>query len=337
MTDMDLQNCKRLVLDFHTALDTASSTDMASTLERFVTPDYRFRGVHPFDERTGAGDVAEVLWRPLHASFAHLQRRPHLFFAGESAIDGGHWVCSAGNLMGLFDADWLGIPATRRIAFLPYAEFNRVTGEGDDARVSETGLFVDIVAVMRQAGAYPLPPQTGAAIINPGPRPQNGLLIDVQGAEETAKTLALVTRMMEELTGSDMDSSSDELGGTWHDDMLWWGPAGIGATYTLERYREQHADPFNRGLADIVFNGHVARFAEGSFAGWFGWPNLSMRPSGGFMGLPSSNKRADMRVVDLYRRQGDKLAENWVYIDLLHFLKQQGVDVLGRLAETGRA
>jgi hypothetical protein len=37
-----------------------------------------------------------------------------------------------------------------------------------------------------------------------------------------------------------------------------------------------------------------------------------------------------MRVIDIYRRDGDKLAENWVFIDLLHFWKQQGVDILAR-------
>ena len=36
-------------------------------------------------------------------------------------------------------------------------------------------------------------------------------------------------------------------------------------------------------------------------------------------------------VVDIYRRDGDKLAENWVFIDLLHFWKQQGLDVLERM------
>jgi hypothetical protein len=37
-----------------------------------------------------------------------------------------------------------------------------------------------------------------------------------------------------------------------------------------------------------------------------------------------------MRVVDIYRRDGNKLAENWVFIDMLYFLKQQGLDVLER-------
>ena len=33
---------------------------------------------------------------------------------------------------------------------------------------------------------------------------------------------------------------------------------------------------------------------------------------------------------------GDRLAENWVSIDLLYFLKQQGLDVLDRTTQTGR-
>ena len=38
-----------------------------------------------------------------------------------------------------------------------------------------------------------------------------------------------------------------------------------------------------------------------------------------------------MRVVDLYRRDDTHLAENWIFIDLLHFFSQQGVDVLSRM------
>ena len=40
-----------------------------------------------------------------------------------------------------------------------------------------------------------------------------------------------------------------------------------------------------------------------------------------------------MRVVDLYRRDGDKLAENWIFIDHLHFLKLLGVDLLEKNSE----
>jgi len=32
----------------------------------------------------------------------------------------------------------------------------------------------------------------------------------------------------------------------------------------------------------------------------------------------------------MYRRDGDKLVENWIFIDILHWRYQQDVDVLER-------
>jgi hypothetical protein len=42
--------------------------------------------------------------------------------------------------------------------------------------------------------------------------------------------------------------------------------------------------------------------------------------------------KAEMRIVDIYR-ENNKLAENWVYIDILYYLYQQGLDLLGRMKE----
>ena len=112
--------------------------------------------------------------------------------------------------------------------------------------------------------------------------------------------------------------------------MIWYGPAGIGASYTIPRYQEQHQYPFRSGLKDKMFNGHLCRLAEGHYAGFFGWPNLTNTAAGGFLGLPASDTPADMRVVDIYRREGNKLAENWVFIDLPWWLQQQGIDILER-------
>jgi len=72
--------------------------------------------------------------------------------------------------------------------------------------------------------------------------------------------------------------------------------------------------------------------AEGAYGAFFGWPNLTLTNKNGFMGVAGNDLRADMRVVDVYRRDGDKLVENWVFIDMLHFLKMQGVDVLADLS-----
>ncbi len=246
--------------------------------------------------------------------------------AGTNDVDGTEWVTSMGNFMGLFDQDWLGIPSTGKITFLPYAEFSRIS----DGKICESAFFCDIIRVMKQVGLTPLPMQTGAEIINPGPRTHDGLLFDHQDEAESSKTLNLVNRMLDDLVSDGLASTAELLAKTWHDDMIWFGPAGIGATYTIDRYQQQHQGPFRSGLDNIVFNGHVCRIAEGNYAGWFGWPNLTMNPGRGFIGMPASDRKVDMRVVDMYRRDGDKLAENWIFIDLLYFLMQQGVDVLER-------
>ena len=49
------------------------------------------------------------------------------------------------------------------------------------------------------------------------------------------------------------------------------------------------------------------------------------------MGLKTTKKSSDMRVIDIYRRECNKLAENWVFIDFLHFWKMQGFDILKKL------
>ncbi len=252
--------------------------------------------------------------------------------AGTNSVDGAEWVTSMGKFMGLFDNDWLGIPSTGKITFLPYVEFNRITA----GKISESAFFCDIISVMKQAGLTPLPIQTGAEIINPGPRTHDGLMFDIQDEAESAKTLDLVNRMCDDLVSDGLESPSKNLAKTWHEDMIWFGPSGIGATYTIDRYQIQHQGPFGAGLDDIVFNGHVCNYAEGNYAGWFGWPNLTMTSSGGFMGLPASDRRLHMRVVDMYRRDGDKLAENWIFIDMLYWMLQQDVDVLARTRQIVR-
>ena len=66
----------------------------------------------------------------------------------------------------------------------------------------------------------------------------------------------------------------------------------------------------------------MADFSAGEF---------SLKPTGGYLGMPPYQGYAEMRVVDIYRRDGDKLAENWVFIDLLHFLNMQGHDILAEI------
>ncbi len=114
--------------------------------------------------------------------------------------------------------------------------------------------------------------------------------------------------------------------------MIWWGPDGIGASYTVDRYALQHALPFRLALAGgRRSNGLRCKVAEGRFGAYFNWCNTSVKNSGGFMGMTAAADYADMSLVDMYRVEDGRMAENWVYIDLLYFLHMQGLDVLERM------
>jgi predicted ester cyclase len=331
----DLQGAKELVSACHAALDGAKIDSIPSVLDAFTARKYLWRGFHPFDELTGAESVGTTFWVPLRQSLKRLQRRQDIFFAGRNQIDDFQsiWVVSMGHLMGLFDAPWLGIPPTGKMAFLRYCEFNRI----ENGRIAETAMYFDIPHLMMQAGLQPFPPQTAAHLVQPGPMTHDGLVLEAQDPAEGDRTLALINAMIRDLgqwqSGLRLE---EELARTWADDMVWWGPAGIGATYTIDRYARQHSAPFRAGFTDRSKTNHICRMAEGHYGGFFGWPNFTAIPTGGFMGMPGTGKPGEFRVIDIYRRAGDKLAENWILIDLLHFWNQQGVDILGRMAETPR-
>ena len=304
--------------------------------------------MHPFAEQTTPQGVVDAFWAPLRAAFGLVQRREDVFLAGrnDAQEDGAVWACSMGHFAGLFDAPWLGIRPTGRLAFVRYCEFFRVEEDARGAgRIAEICLHVDILGVMKQAGQDPLPPSTGTFLpVTPGPLTHDGILIDEQDPAETVKTRTLIQDMLDHLgklntqamqTGSNA-CPPEELARFWADDMVWYGPAGIGATgLTIPRYQAQHQMPFRENLYEKTFHGHVARIVEGRYEAWFGWPNLTNKASGGFLGLPATEKTAEMRVVDVYRRDGPKLAENWVFIDLPHYLKCRGLDVLARNGAVG--
>lgn len=329
----DYQQAKSTIRKLYQDFDTAPDADLIKVLTNYVSPEYHWRGMHPFDEIHGAENVIDTFWRPLKESFASLNRREDIFFAGYHHNDPNEsvWVVSMGNFMGLFDKPWLGIRPTNRIVMIRYAEFHRV----ESKTILETALFIDILSVIQQAGQYPLGPMTGVHFVYPGPKTHDGILLNSQDSEEGAKTIALVNKMVDDLgelnrTGEDR-CPPEYLARTWNEDMIWYGPCGIGASFTIERYQQQHQYPFRENLADKVFNGHIARVSEGKYCGFFGWPNLNNRNMGGFMNLPASDVHAPMRVTDIYRREGDKLAENWVFIDMLHYLNAQGLNVLDQI------
>ena len=326
----NFQNEKRIVRNYYEALDNAPLDETESILTSFTSKDYIWRAYHPFHLQTDAKAVSDIFWKPFLTSFQNMQRRMDVFFAGKNFIDDGEtvWVCSMGHLMGLFDNPWLGIQPTNKIAMLRYAEFHKI----ENGKIAETAFYFDIPHLMIQAGYKPFKNPTGKHLVQPGPATHDGLLFNDAPKEDGEKTMGAMHAMISDLGTWQLGLPlEEELERTWHNDMLWWGPAVIGSSYTIERYAKQHSGPFRAAMSDRSSTGHIARIAEGHYSGFFGWPNFTAKPTGGFMGLPPSDRPCEFRVIDVYRREGEKLKENWVFIDILHFFKQQSIDILNNL------
>jgi len=322
---------KKLVLKFYEALQTCKICDVPDVFSRFCCKDLIWRGFHPFNEINGPKNVAENFWQPFLKSFSNFQRRMDIFLSGDNSLNENKdtWVVSMGHLMGLFDHPWLKIRETKKLSMLRYCEFSKIEND----KITEVAMFFDIPHLMVQAGKNPFSSETGISLVQPGPLTHDGLMFEKQDPNESEITKSAIDYMCNDLktwTSTDRQSLIDELHRSWNKDMIWWGPTGIGATYTIERYADQHSGPFREGFKDRKFNGHLCRVSEGKYGGFFGWPNLTLTPSGGFMGMPATEKKGEMRVIDMYRREGKKLSENWVFIDLLHFWKMQGIDILER-------
>lgn len=327
----DFQDAKSLVRLANSAIDAADSVSVAAAMAPYVSHDLLWRGMYPFQTQSGGKAVADVFWEPLKAAMGPLQRRPDIFFAGQNELDGftSVWVVEMGHLMGTWDRPWIGLEPSRKLAFLRYCEFHRV----EDGRIVETACYVDILNLLAQSGRHPSAGTTGSVVLTPGPATHDGLLYRAHPEAEGRASVQLISDMVTDLRGNKVGSPDDHMTQFWTPDMCWFGPGGIGASAFFDGYRRGHSGPFEDCLEYAHHTEHVARLGEGNFGGFFGYPSLTLRSKGGFLSLPASEIEADMRIVDLYRRDGDRLAENWIFIDVPYFLAMQGADIL---AELGR-
>ncbi len=325
---------RAIVLNHFERFDATTTGDgLAAAFRATHSADHVYRGVHPFNTLGGAAQLSDTVWIPfLNSARAGtpVQRRLDMVFAGHHAFEETEpvWVVAMGHLLWLFDRTWLGVAPTGKIAFLRFASAYRVEAD----RIVETVEFLDILGVLDQAGLNPFADgQTAAQFLTPGPRTHDGVLTACGNPEDGRKTMDLTKAMLDDLVANGVQSPINHLERFWHPDMNWFGPTGIGACMGFESYRRGHTGPFEERLEFVEDHDAVCRVAEGSYSAFFWRPCLTMRSTGGFLDLPPLDIPAEMRVVDLYRRQGDLLAENWIFIDMLHFLKVQGVDVLAGL------
>jgi predicted ester cyclase len=318
---------KKKLHNFSKKIHATSAEDAKSTLKEYYHEDAVWHGPEPINKLEGLEEISSGYWEPLLRSFPDLQKDDYILFAGN--FEGSDWVCATGNLVGTFEEDWLNIPATGAATWLRYGEFHRMV----EGKIAETRIIVDILDLMRQAG-YSFVSSLAPEVVIPGPSTQDGVILGERDEDETEKTLKLVEDMLFEGLASYEEKGLENMGMEryWHEDMMWYGPCGIGSTRGIDGFQDYHQGPFLIAFPDREAVGHIARFAEGNYCASTGWPSIEATHTGsGWLGLPATNKSVTMRVMDWWRREGGLLAENWVFIDMIDLLLQLEVDVFDRM------
>ena len=318
---------KQTAHEFSRAVHETTHEDVDDLIAEYVHEDVEWHGPAPIDTLAGRSELVSEFWRPLLKAFPDLEKNDYVLFGGE--FEGDQWVCATGNLVGTFENDWLDIPATGHATWIRYGEFHRF----EDGKIAETRTIVDVLDVLRQAG-YQFVPSLAPEVVIPGPTTQDGILLDEQDEEDTQQTMELVEGMLFDGLNSYEEEGLENMGMEryWHEDFMWYGPAGIGSTRGIDGFQAFHQNPFLRAFPDREVGHHDSRIAEGNFCASTGWPAVVGTHLGdGWLGLPATGNAADMRVIDVWRREDDLLAENWVFIDTIDLLEQLGVDVFERL------
>jgi hypothetical protein len=293
-----------------------------AAVRAFFAPDATINLVHPFDVLTGPDAFLATFLDPLRRRFDGLHRRPHLVMGGR--FEGAEWVSSTGYFVGTFASDWLGIRAPDRLSYLRYGEFHRMV----DDRAVETYLFLDLPELMIACGRYPLPMPPGHTGFLPGPDRCDGFLWGESDPAEAERSYAIVTAMLGRLATKD-----EGWRPYWHPNMLWYGPAAFGSYLGVDRFAgfqvpfEQSFEGWAGGAAGNGRTRHFTRFGDANYTCSGGWPSLSgvsVRP---FLGAEPTGRMTFFRVCDWWRREGDLLTENWVFVDIPHAMLQFGVDL----------
>lgn len=312
------------------ALRSPTSGAFANAAYGFFATDAQIDIVHPFNRIDGVERYVEDFLTPLQVAFKHLRRSDYIAFGGD--FEGGDWVTCTGYYTGKFAAPLLGIRPTGTLMHLRFGEFHRM----EDGRAVESYVFLDIPELMIAAGQWPIRNspgrERGFTGYLPGPTTQDGLQWHANDPARSAASVAMVTDMLRSLA-----TREETWRPHWHQDMLWYGPAAFGSFAGIEDFAGFQV-PFENAFSEWIGGSvpgsrtrHFTRFADGDYICSGGWPSLNAVQRKPFLGQASKGERLYMRVCDWWRCEGEKIVENWVFVDVPHVLMQMDFDVFAEL------
>jgi len=153
-----------------------------------------------------------------------------------------------------------------------------------------------------------------------GSRPLQAALSRNTDMSKTEATRAVIEGMVDGLN----DHRIADIGEFFSETFSWMGNTGCGTKQGLREFQDNWQKPFQAAFSDKVCVDE-ARLYMGEWAAAFGRQEATH--SGTFMGVAPTGKRIDIRYMDFWKVENDKITDNWVMVDFPHVLSQLGIDV----------
>ena len=220
-----------------------------------------------------------------------------------------------------------GVAPTGGPVRIRICDFYRFDGE----RISHNWMMLDVADMMRSAGRRVVPKAT--ALPDEGtflpPRAMDGLpapisAFVVSGASDASRAVAA------KLLESEWKGSGDTRA-LWHEDMLFYGPSGVGLAKGYDQYHAHVLRPLWAAFAERRFD-LDSLVCEGAFCGAHGY--LVGTHVGCYLGqhprLDASAAEVRVRVGMHWHISDGKALDGYAFYDAPAFFNQFGVDVFVR-------
>ena len=323
---MILEN-KQLYKSYLREFSYPNETNYKNAVYNFFSEEASINVVHPINKIQGSQGYIDKVLKPMMKAFEGLYRSDYIVIGGN--YEGNDWITSTGYFAGKMINDWLGMRANNRLVYIRFGEFHRMQNN----KCVESYIFYDLPELMMELGIWPLSPSPGYSGHIPGPKTHDGLVYGESDPIESSKTLTIVEKML-----SKLNTPNKEWYPYWHENMLWYGPAGFGSYIGIknfENFQVPFESCFQGWTVELSDNNTIIkdfiRVADGNYATNGGWLSVNGKHVKRFLDQEPTNKDVSMRVCDWWRREENLLVENWVFVDVPDLLLQIDYDLFAKL------
>ena len=152
-----------------------------------------------------------------------------------------------------------------------------------------------------------------------GPRPEQAILTRDTDLSKTAETKRVIEGMVDGLN----DHRIGDIGEFFAQTFRWMGNTGCGSKEGLTEFQDNWQKPFQAAFHDKICVDE-ARLYMGEWAAAFGRQEATH--GGEFMGIAPTGKRIEIRYMDFWKVEEERIVDNYVMVDFPHVLAQLGID-----------